>query len=632
MIIKFNEYSLLLETLQKGESILKNKLTEYEKLKSFLSSHNSMGYMGKFTEFLFSGVPYNELVTLYNQIIDFKNKNIKINIDSYDKYESALDDIDKKKIAYKFKVIYNQFPKEQKALFDLDKTGDETILTISKLYDVDDIAPFIRKISRYKSQWELISAVERFLEGKLQSFDKESVKSMLDDDLELVFENDNILIVKTKTWEALKKVGSDTSWCIARSLSTFNSYTKDKKRNQYVVFDYTKDPFEVDFKIGFTVSSDNRITNAHDILDHGAISQVSELLENNNVKISDINIVPKVDFSKFNKTSTLEDIESAINSSILEDEDFSKILSILCWKLSRARSGYEIKLVIKKLFKKLLYKKEVEILSEQDIEPYRDCFTTENQFNSIKDDLSNSFILLTSTPPGNIFNSNVINKVLKYYKYWNYTLSNGIDYYMQEIEGDKEYADVVLFYALKMKKTIPIKILIEYCKFIKGEKIDLENVKRLINSIKEVEFTRSKESYYNFFGIKYHFDEKKYYNCEVENIIPEKVILKEPQYSLISKLQKLTNCEVVLNYTKDTFLKEINDDYKILNNDIVRKVNKVDEVLGQMINVIKDKLTFKSRKIEFKDDVQFPVTFEVTLSSSHRYSKLDPKKVIVIIK
>ena len=67
------------------------------------------------------------------------------------------------------------------------------------------------------------------------------------------FENENILIVETKDSEAIKKVGSDTSWCIVRSHSTFNSYTKDKVRRQFVVFDYTKGPFEVDFKIGFTV-------------------------------------------------------------------------------------------------------------------------------------------------------------------------------------------------------------------------------------------------------------------------------------------------------------------------------------------------------------------------------------------
>lgn len=35
--------------------------------------------MGKFTEFLFSGVPYNELTNVYKDIVDFKNKNIKIN-------------------------------------------------------------------------------------------------------------------------------------------------------------------------------------------------------------------------------------------------------------------------------------------------------------------------------------------------------------------------------------------------------------------------------------------------------------------------------------------------------------------------------------------------------------------------
>ena len=72
-------------------------------------------------------------------------------------------------------------------MFNLDETDDSTILTISKLYDLDDIAPFIRKVSRYKNQSELVDAVSRFLKGKLQSFDRESIKKMLDDNLELVF-------------------------------------------------------------------------------------------------------------------------------------------------------------------------------------------------------------------------------------------------------------------------------------------------------------------------------------------------------------------------------------------------------------------------------------------------------------
>ena len=643
MIAKFKEYSFITETLQKGESILKNKLSDYEKIKNFLNTNNSMGYMGKFTEFLFNGVPYNELVNLYNQIIDFKRKNIKINVDSYDKYESILDDIDKKKIAYKFKSIYNKFPREQKELFNLDEISNEDILTISKLYDIEDITPFINKISIYKNKYDLLKAVERYLSGKIQSFSREDVKKLLDDDLELVFENDNILIVKVKNLEAIKKIGSDTSWCIVRSEHTFDKYNKNKKRNQFVVFDYTKDPFEVDFKIGFTVDNNNYITNAHDILDHDAILQVRKLIEKNNVELSNINVVQKVDFSLFNKTSMLKDIENALESrSILEDDEFSKMLSILCWKLSRSRNGYirnidGSKKLIRLMFKNLRNKKNVEVLTENDIEPYKNCFVNEKQFDLIKELLINEFILLSNEPPSSIFSRDNIDFVTKYYKNWDYKLDNDIIYYMSVIEENSRYADVLLFYASKEKQTKPIKILIEYCKMIKGEKIDLESVKMIIDKyLKEIEENYDKLDFYNEFGIKYHFDEKKYYHTEVENIIPEKVILKEPQYSLVAKLNKLVNCEVELMYTKDAFLYDINDYYKILNNNIVRKAHKVDVVVGQMAQFIKDKLTSKSRKIAFKDDVKFPIEFEIELSSSEldlrRRIKLLPKMVKVIIK
>ncbi len=351
MIKRYNEF--VFENLNKSKSILKSKLDDYEKLKKFLTDENAMGYMGKYTEFLFNGVPYNELMVLYNNILDLKRKNIRINVDDFDKYESLLDDLNRKKISYKFKAIYNKFPKEQKDLFDLDDIGDigdeeirekeeqrrDYTLTISKLYDIEDITPFIKKISRYKYLSDLIESAKRFLEGRSQSFDRESVKNMLDDDVQLVFENDNILIVKTKTWEAIKKVGPDTSWCIVSSQSTFESYTKKKNRTQFVVFDYTKDPFEVDFKIGFTVDINNSVTNAHDILDNYAIREVQELLKLNNVKISDINIVPKFDFRTINKLSSLKEIENALNSSKVEEKEISHLLSILSSKLSRSRSS-----------------------------------------------------------------------------------------------------------------------------------------------------------------------------------------------------------------------------------------------------------------------------------------------------
>lgn len=64
MIKRYNEF--VFENLNKSKSILKSKLDDYEKLKKFLTDENAMGYMGKYTEFLFNGVPY-----VYISKIDF---------------------------------------------------------------------------------------------------------------------------------------------------------------------------------------------------------------------------------------------------------------------------------------------------------------------------------------------------------------------------------------------------------------------------------------------------------------------------------------------------------------------------------------------------------------------------------
>lgn len=94
----------------------------------------------------------------------------------------------------------------------------------------------------------------------------------------------------------------------------------------------------------------------------------------------------------------------------------------------------------------------------------------------------------------------------------------------------------------------------------------------------------------------------------------------------------LKNCNVTINYDKTLFISGVNEHYKIMNNEIVLKVSSKDEIIGQIIKVIKDKLTFKSRKIVFKDDVKFPITFNSVLSSSNRYDRLDPKEVTVVMK
>lgn len=398
MIKKYSEF--ILEDLNKSKSILKSKLDDYEKLKTFLTSKNALGYMGKFTEFLFNGVPYNELYNLYSQIMELKGKNIRVNINDYDKYESALDDFALKTIDYKFKKIFNQFPKEQKDLFDdpIDK-GDK--LTISKLCDVEN-TPFISKISRYKDDYELIKGIERFLDGKLKSFTREYVKSILSDDIKLSFENENILIVQTMNHKGIVEVGSDTSWCIVKSESTFKSYTKEN-RSQFVVFDYTKDIYDIDFKIGFTVDIEHKILYAHDVLDGSVVPYTKNLLNSNNVKISEI--LPKLELPDLNNQSTLKNIEQFINMGELDSGMDSKILSILAFKFNRINNrtrnaGSNIIDLVMKLFKKLSIVKG-DVLFDKDFDKYKDILG--KSYNDIKSKLIDNFILVSKNAPVDIF-------------------------------------------------------------------------------------------------------------------------------------------------------------------------------------------------------------------------------------
>ena len=606
MIIK-TYYEFIFEDINRSKSIVKNRLEEYEKLKTYLTSKNSLGYAGKFTEFLFNGVPYNELINLYSSIIDLKQKNIKFNIDEYSKYEDVLDSISKKMISYKFKNILNKFPKEQKDLIGDPKDLDgDYILLISKLYDVDHEA-FIKKISRYKDFYELIQSIERYLSGKIKSFTRDDVKGMLDDDLKLVFENENIIILKTLTHESIVKVGSDTSWCIVASKSTFGSYTK-KGQTQYVLIDYTKDIFDIDFKIGFTLSLENNILYAHDVLDNTVKPEIKEILDNNNVDLNKINITPKIDISNLTSKSTLEEIEDLILRGALKDEGNDiTILKILMVKYKNVRrtSGYEVKKLIKSFFKHLTKKDDV--IFEKDFDKYKTILG--DFYDDIKDILINDFILICRKSPSNVFRYE--DELLKYYKNWTCNLTDkSPNYFISEVENNKYLADAVLYFASKNRQTKEVLLISHYCKMAKGEKVDLDEVKKLIDSIPKID----KYQYYNYFNIKYHFNINHYYNMDAKDIIPEKVILSDiSTSSLNGSIQKLVNCEVVISYTKDYLLDLFNSNFKNVGGKPTIKSDG-DKILQGIITPILDSLTFVSRKIVFREETQFPISYKTTIS------------------
>ena len=232
--------------------------------------------------------------------------------------------------------------------------------------------------------------------------------------------------------------------------------------------------------------------------------------------------------------------------------------------------------------------------------------------------------------PENIFRYE--KKLAKYYKYWMSDLNEiSPNYYINEVERDPDLVDAILYFSSKSKQTKSIKLITLYCKMTKGENINMDEVKNLIDSSK-----LDKYRYYNYFGIKYHFDPKRSHSMEAENIIPEKIKLDNTStYSINSCMRVLTNCEVTLQYNSDFLISSINEHYKIQGGKIVKKAsfNSNAHVLRGIIDPIIDKLTSKSRKIAFVDGVEFPIKYKTTISynTRHMFANLKTADVDVII-
>lgn len=278
------------ENMDFAKSIISKKMAAFDKLKDLLSSN--MGYIGKFTEFLFDeNIPYESLETLYNDLINLKKKNRSFDIGEF-KYEKLVDKIISQNNEIDIQSLINQFPSEQKNIArNLLNTGEnrdkrEYFNLFLQTSKKDNLSAFISKISRYKDEDSLISALKIF--GKKAINSREDIKNIIDGSKsgsKIIVDKENLLILYVKTHDDLKSLASDTSWCI---LSPYSWETYTKGRYQYIMYDFTRDEFDPKFKIGMTLTKDSTIHAAHDILDGEGVSAARNLLQSHSIKITDL--------------------------------------------------------------------------------------------------------------------------------------------------------------------------------------------------------------------------------------------------------------------------------------------------------------------------------------------------------
>ena len=289
--MKLKRYqNFITENLDQAKSIIQKKMDAYEKLKTLLGKN--LGYIGKFTQFLMEeNVPYQELEKLFHDLSELKSKNAAFDINGM-KYEKVIDKLQEVKEDLSIKSLTSQFPGEQKKLLKDLMGGYYASDVRSALYKVSqkDYKAFISKISRYKTKDELSSALKIFSKESKDDHDHvvQEVKKMKS---HIVYDKDNILIIKIECYDDIKLLGSNTSWCIVRSEHTFNSYVRG--RYQFVLYNYALDDCDADFKIGFTLNKDLSIHACHNILDHGAKQTLRNLLNKNDIKFE--NLIPKKD-------------------------------------------------------------------------------------------------------------------------------------------------------------------------------------------------------------------------------------------------------------------------------------------------------------------------------------------------
>jgi hypothetical protein len=143
--------------------------------------------------------------------------------------------------------------------------NEETYKLAGELYDMklpdNSLQDYVgKKLAAFKTPEEFNGALNKFL-GSLNSFTLDATKSKADTyGVEVISENDNKLILRINDFDQSHAMGS-ASWCISRDESYFKSYADN--REQYFIFDFSKDKTDNSSMIGVTLETNGDYSTAH---------------------------------------------------------------------------------------------------------------------------------------------------------------------------------------------------------------------------------------------------------------------------------------------------------------------------------------------------------------------------------
>jgi hypothetical protein len=226
--------------------------------------------------------------------------------------EEFWDEYLNKKNLNQAKSIYNEFPSEQKKFINLADSDDINLL--NDLYRDKEKNIFLKKVSRYHNIQSLKQALKLFLYNKSENEFKDLLKSLQDNYVEVVYSNEeNDIIIAVVNYKQILKFGADTSWCIVRSIGTFDGYNRFPLSQQFIIF--LLDKKDIYSKIGVTTNLTNGYYTAH-LKDDKHISKekLTEILTSRGFDIN--SLYPT-------KENAIEFSWAYVDESILKDLGFT---------------------------------------------------------------------------------------------------------------------------------------------------------------------------------------------------------------------------------------------------------------------------------------------------------------------
>ena len=264
-IVRTSIYGLINENMDQARSILKKvnipeQDSRFQELKKMLLDDNKIGYIGKFTKWLFQDrEPWSKLIEVYDLV---KSHGTKVPpIDTFKTLEDLFDFLQGSSINTKVGQVISSIPSVARKNVSEDlKKLIELNITYSK--EISDF--YSKKGGKFKNQKDLYSETKALIENLSGKFNLEIYLQKIKDskaNVKIKHQSYDTLVLQPLDYEASCEFGSK-SWCISYSKNYWDSYA-DIFSNQYFIYDFTKSISDKRSMIGVTINPDGTYKASH---------------------------------------------------------------------------------------------------------------------------------------------------------------------------------------------------------------------------------------------------------------------------------------------------------------------------------------------------------------------------------